>query len=142
MPFDYEVHNEEVLRALRRLRRAIPETIEDEMRQGLQRTRLRVIYYPPELPGQTYVRTGVYANAWEVFQQGGSSGTVYVLRGHAVQDGRNYTHLVAGDSQGRRQARIHQGRWRVARKEAEKEAEELPVRVEPSLQQAIHRAGL
>ena len=68
--------------------------------------------YPPELPGQRYVRTGTYGRSFKIEKL--AAGVIGArIISDAVQRGRHYTIYVGGNAMGLGQARIHQGRWEV-----------------------------
>ena len=70
--------------------------------------------YPPERPGQRYVRTGTLGRSWKhrVIKKTRSRVEVGV-ENTASQKGRNYASYPLGDDEGR-QAWMHRGRWWVA----------------------------
>lgn len=70
--------------------------------------------YPPELPNQRYVRTGRFGRGWT---SGRIAQNRHYIDNTASARGRLYARYVVGNSEGGGQARIHQGRWRVFRKD-------------------------
>ena len=93
-------------------------------RQWAQDTRkfLKGKPYPPKLPFQRYVRTGRLANSWKVAKS--SKNAVEILNTAHVK-GNKYAVYVVGDTQGKRQAGIHKGRWWLARPTIEERIPDL-----------------
>lgn len=73
--------------------------------------------YPPELPNQRYVRTGRFGRSWTHRRVADSA---LAIRNAAAQRGRYYARYVTAGENATGQARIHQNRWWVARKELER----------------------
>lgn len=83
-----------------------------------------------------YVRTYAYRDAWQA---------VNVPDGYRLSTsgrGGNYAKWVGGDAYGDNQAKIHQGRWPVARDVIDEELEKLPQEVQEHLTMAARRRGL
>lgn len=68
----------------------------------------RMKMYPPKLPGQKYKRTGRFKRSWKKKKMPGGFQIVNL----AAKKGRKYSGYVVGDSVGKGQAKIHQGRWK------------------------------
>ena len=72
--------------------------------------RLEAEPYPPELPGQRYVRTFTLAASWEQEQVGTGE---WEIINTATQKGRQYAEYVVGEPED--QADVHRGRWWTGR---------------------------
>lgn len=135
--FDVVAHNREAIRALLRAASIVPKTVVEATQLAALRAKARIVNYPPELPNQRYVRTGIFGDSWEVSRVPRG----WKIEGDARQFGRGYTVFVTGDAFGLGQASIHQGRWERARKAVAEEVRELPVKLEPDVQAALRAAG-
>lgn len=71
--------------------------------------------YPPELPGQRYVRTGARYAATRVEAGANNqySKSYTVVSDPKYAGGRSADPYVLGDARGRGQAAIHRGRWKL-----------------------------
>ena len=67
--------------------------------------------YAPPPPNSTYIRTGRLGANWGMMRRGKTGVVFYNMTAYAG--------YVVGDKDGRRQASIHAGRWRLARKRTE-----------------------
>lgn len=116
------------------------------MFRRMAQIRQRVRWYPPELRGQHYRRTGTYGRGWHIFRLEGSGGGIanaqgWVLQGLASQRGRVYTKYVGGDVEGLSQAEIHQDRWRLLRLETDDALAGLEDDVADAVANAVVRRG-
>lgn len=93
---------------------------------------------PPEIPGQRYVRTGKLSRNWKILRKGD---TGYTIINRASFKGRTYARWVVGDFAGERQARVHQGRWKVLRVEVETEMAKLPAVAAKSVRLRMRKSG-
>lgn len=103
--------------------------------EHLIKARKAITVYPPMLPNQKYVRTGIYGRSWMIFKNKDG----YLLSGLAVQRGRAYEKYVAGDLEGNWQAGIHQGRWKMSQKAYEEMNENLATEIETRISTAARR---
>lgn len=85
-----------------------------------------------------YQRTGKYGASWRVTALPGNRGYRLETSGTAS----SYAKYVGGDASGNGQAKIHQGRWAVAREVIDDEMETLHQEIEPALVAAARRRGL
>lgn len=98
--------------------------------------RLAATPYPPELPGQRYVRTFTLARSWEQEQIGPGR---WEIRNVASQRGREYAEYVVGEPED--QADIHRGRWWTGREKIEEHFERYgPAAIENSLARRYEQA--
>lgn len=84
--------------------------------------------YPPERPGQRYVRTGQLGAGFRYASLGASH--------YQFINEVPYTRWVVGDSDGGGQSWFHRGRWFVARERVEQEQPALVERLEKALGEA------
>jgi len=99
----------------------------------------RVATYPPPLPNQTYRRTGIYGASVTVTPLGGQVG--YSLSMTAKHKGKAISSYVGGDKMGNGQARVHIGRWVVARIAVDEEVYvSVPKAIDKRLQAEIDKA--
>jgi len=92
------------------------DAVDDAMREDhIQVAKeFRATPYPPERPGQQYVRTGRLGRSWKHKRYRKTKSRVeWGVENKAAQRGRVYPSYVVGDEQGR-QAWMHKGRWWVA----------------------------
>lgn len=82
--------------------------------------------YPPKIAGSPYKRTYTLRSGWQV-------SSFSPLGGRAVVNSVNYAQYVHGDGEGEGQARIHVGRWPVARTVIEAEVERQTERLKDKL---------
>src|SRR5688572_28292922 len=97
------VHNAELVRkGLQDLGAEIPKI----GRMQIYRTALTIVrrikVYPPEVPGQTYIRTLRLGGGWNIIAN---------TNGYAIRNDTPYTKWVVGNAYGLEQAWMHQGRW-------------------------------
>lgn len=104
-----------VRNGLRWLAVQAPREVDQEVgrfARGLRDT-LKGTAYPPERPGQTYVRTGRLANSWSAVRAAEGR---WLIRNSAP-----YSGYVVGREQ---QAWMHRGRWWIAENVIQREVEE------------------
>lgn len=85
-----------------------------------------------------YQRTGAYMDTWEIVTLPNDRGYRLQTRGKADK----YAKWVGGDARGRNQARIHQGRWAVARTVIDEEVAKIPQEIDRELSSRARRRGL
>ena len=83
-----------------------------------------------------YQRTGKYMDAWQVETL--PNGYRMTTKGARKAAAKN----ISGDAYGNNQARIHQGRWAVARDVVEEEIKKLPREISDAITLAARRRGL
>lgn len=93
----------------------------------------RMKVYPPERPGQTYIRTGTLGGGWTI-----TSNT----NGYTIRNDTPYTKRVVGNAYGLEQAWMHQGRWNLQRDVTEEEVQKLPDEIEKEISMVARRLGL
>lgn len=122
-----------VRNALRYLAAYAPELTDPVMRNWTtaQASALQSRPYAPKLPNQKYKRTGELGRRWEASQV--KSGTWAIINRAKQPRGKPYARYVVGDTKGQRQARIHRGRWWVAREVLEGETRTLTSRLTGAL---------
>ncbi len=87
--------------------------------------------YPPERPGQRYVRTGRLGDSWTKRQYG---------RYHVTFSNKTpYAQYVVGDSEGRKQAWMHAGRWWLALERIQRANDRLIERIAAGIEAAWRR---
>lgn len=86
------------------------ETLRAPMQRSVDRIQRAMQGYPPELPGQTYRRTGNLGRSWKTLvttsQTTGLTGKVY--EDARSPTGVHYGPFVQGE---KTQAHVHRGRW-------------------------------
>ena len=87
-------------------------------------------YGVPEVPGQSYRRTGTYGASFKVIDNGYRSFTLF---SSAVQRGVDYTRFVGGDYAGQGQAAVHRGRWPLIFDAVSRQVQALIDKVERSI---------
>ncbi len=106
----------------------LPKFLEPPFRKWVDDTHKGRLYgrdkYPPERPGQRYVRTGRLGAGFRYEQVAPSH--------YRFINDTPYTRFVVGDSDGGGQAWMHQGRWWTAKERVEGE--------QPGLIQALEKA--
>ena len=125
---------------LNHLAEVITPVIREEVVLGMRRAGAKTAKYPPERPGQTYQRTGIYGAGITVTPLGANiAGAALTLT--ARHKGKAMSSFVAGDKLGRGQARVHIGRWTVARIAVDEEMYiKVPQEIDKRLQQEIKKA--
>ena len=92
--------------------------------------------YPPERPGQTYVRTGRLGFSWDVKRLDDG----YVITNNArSRYGQYYAQYVVGNAYGTGQAWMHVGRWQVFRDVVDAEMAKLPQAVADAIEMVARR---
>lgn len=92
--------------------------------------------YPPERPGQTYVRTGNLGFSWDVKRL--DSG--YQITNDAKNKyGDYYAQYVVGNAYGLNQAWMHEGRWQLFRDVVEAEIANLPQAIADEIDMVARR---
>ena len=104
------------------------------MYDAMNRITRRMEEYPPERPGQRYIRTGTLYSNWCVTR---------LDNGYRVSNKTKYTQWVVGDAYGKKQAWMHKNRWPVFREVVQREIEDkLPVEIRNEIRLAGKRAGV
>lgn len=124
-----------VRKGLEDLGAEIPKIGRLQIYQANQAVVRRMKEYPPERPGQTYVRTYTLGGGWMITPN--SSGT-----GYSVSNNTPYTKYVVGNAYGLEQAWMHAGRWQLLRDVAEDEVSKLPEPIINEIKMAARRVGL
>jgi len=109
-----------------------PKMLNADLNKAMEKAAEKVRHYPAELPNQKYKRTFRFLKSVKVTKAKRTSGGGHwvrtaALKTDAVQKktGRRYSMYVTGNSKGRKQARIHQNRWKVARTEVRRAMREM-----------------
>lgn len=82
--------------------------------------------------GIPYSRKGAYQKGWN---------TVKIENGYRIQNSTEGAKYIGGDAYGRRQSKIHKGRWLLLRDVVEQEAEKLPKEIRDSIITVARRKG-
>lgn len=93
----------------------------------------RIKTYPPERPGQRYIRTGTLGAGWMITPN---------ATGYTTSNNTPYTKYVVGNAYGLEQAWMHQNRWSLLRDVQEEEVAKLPPEVENEISMVARRVGL
>ena len=142
------------------LRAEIPQISKGRIYGRMQSAKKRITKYPPRYAGTPatffkserqrkfvmagirngtiqvpYQRTGRYGDSWKIKNLPAG----YQL--FARMSGSDYTKFVGGNAYGRNQARIHGGRWPVAKEEIDRAIEGLPEEILSNIVTAAHRKG-
>ena len=112
-----------VRQALHNLAVDVPKIGRNTIRETMERIVRIMKPYPAPPPGSTYRRTFRLKAGWKV-QSAGATG--YTIKNLAARKGRRYAKYVVGDASGKRQAKIHRGRWKLLREVAVAQARKLP----------------
>ena len=107
-----------------------PKMLNKDLNAAMEKAAEKVRHYPAKLSNQKYKRTKTFLYSVKVTKAKRTSGGGHWVRTAALetdaeQKGRRYSMYVTGDSKGRNQARIHQGRWKVARTEVRRAIREM-----------------
>jgi len=124
-----------VQNALRRTAAQAPRRMQNVTYDWAQRHVVRHLVvkpYPPKRPGQKYKRTYRLQARWHAEPQGNS-----VL----IANRQPYAGYVVGDGKGKRQARVHQGRWWLAADVIKAARPELKKAVNRELSQLLRARG-
>lgn len=93
----------------------------------------RMKVYPPERPGQSYIRTGTLGGGWTITPN---------TNGYTIRNDTPYTKYVVGNAYGLEQAWMHQGRWNLLRDVSDDEVAKLPAEIDNNISQVARRLGL
>ena len=93
----------------------------------------RMKMYPPEVPGQTYIRTGTLGGGWMITPNS---------NGYTISNNTPYTKYVVGNAYGLEQAWMHEGRWNLLRDVSDEEVAKLPEEIENEISVVARRLGL
>lgn len=124
---------EEVRRALENLGIEIPRTTKQYIYTIAQAVIRRMEQYPPELPYQTYIRTGTLGDSWKIAPS---------TSGYRVSNATPYARYVVGNEYGLEQVWVHAGRWNEFRQVVDEEAEKSPEQLIRDLIDLARRLGL
>jgi hypothetical protein len=128
------VKNAELVRkGLQDLAAEIPKIGRLQIYRTSQSIVRRMKMYPPERPGQTYVRTGILGGGWGIRSN---------TNGYTVYNETPYTKWVVGNAYGLEQAWMHQGRWNLQRDVVDEEVQKLPDEIEKEISMVARRVGL
>jgi len=108
------------------------------IKTAMERAKKKVQHYPPERPGQAYVRTGAYGRSFALNE----NGLTYTLESDVMQQGRRYTVYVGGRADGSGQAWMHAGRWKLIRQAVDEEIDPLVREVNDEIKHEIREQGL
>lgn len=130
--------------AIRAFRQKAIAVVDRELGEAHEtaRRRFKGMYYPPQRPGQRYVRTGQYANRWAKSRVKMTATTSqWQLTNKSVgRRGQHYASYVGGDDEGR-QAWMHRGRWWVALYNYADQVQRVKARIERALVQLWNSMG-
>ena len=135
LQFTIAIKSGKVRTGISNIGEAIQRIRKRELKEAVTGARDEIIFYPPELPDQKYIRTGDYGNSWRIVSNDGLS---YTLR----SDGVDYAHWVGGYSDGTGQALIHAFRWTRLSDAMQRAARQFLVRVSEKIKQAIRNEGM
>ncbi len=115
-----------VRKGLQDLAAEVPKIGRQQVRNTLERIKRVMGIYPPERPGQDYVRTFKLRRGWKI-ESAGPSG--YKISNRARFRGRSYVKYVVGTAAGTMQAWMHKGRWPLFRNVVDAEGAKLPFEI-------------
>lgn len=128
------VKNAELVRkGLQDLSAEIPKIGRLQIYRTAQNIVRRMKVYPPERPGQIYIRTGTLGAGWEITSN---------ANGYTIRNDTPYTKWVVGNAYGLEQAWMHQGRWNLQRDVTDEEVQKLPEEIEKEISMTARRVGL
>ena len=136
----------QVIQSFRRVGEAMPGTVKADVKAVMETARYEASGYwtggasygVPEVPGQTYQRTGTYGASFKITDNGYRS---FTLSSAAVQRGVDYTRHVGGDYAGQGQAAVHRGRWPLIFNAVSRQVAALVKNVEQSLTDLFNQGG-
>lgn len=139
MKISVNVRGQLVRMGLQNLKAEIPQIGRRQIRVRMDRMKRRMEAYPPERPGQKYVRTGQMFYSWRIMP---SERNGYTLENFATRRGVNYPSFVVGNAYGQGQAWMHRGRWELLRDVVEEELQDLPDAIRTEIVMVARRHGL
>lgn len=121
--------------------RDVPLAVDDEFAAFMEDRRKKTSQrpYAAKLPSQTYIRTFRFARSWRHVPLGRG---IRMLQNNASFRGTFYGSYVVAKGDGTGQARIHQGRWWIARDKFAKELELLAPRIERKFKRIARQGGV
>ena len=125
-----------VSRGLHTFSTKLPPTIGFEIRKIIRKAKRVFVQYPPQRPGQTYVRTHRLASSWQILDVGGAD------IGHGLENRTPYARWVHGNEFGDKQAWMHLNRWPAFRPTVVGFVQEAPENVRKNLFILAASAGL
>jgi len=129
-----QINNADIVRrGLQDLSAEIPKIGRLQIYQTSQAIVRRMKIYPPERPGQTYIRTGRLGGGWTIIPN---------TNGYTTRNDTPYTKYVVGNAYGLEQAWMHEGRWNLLRDVQEEEVAKLPKAIEEEITMVARRVGL
>ena len=129
-----QINNADIVRrGLQDLSAEIPKIGRLQIYQTAQAIVRRMKVYPPERPGQTYIRTGRLGGGWMIIPN---------TNGYTTRNNVPYTKYVVGNAYGLEQAWMHEGRWNLLRDVQEEEVAKLPKAIEDEITMVARRVGL
>jgi hypothetical protein len=135
----------QVLQSGKRLGAYFGRLSDARVRESVEGAQAEIQVYPPEIPDQTYERTGTLGRSWRIVHNETRS---YTLMSDAQQKGRHYTHYVVGRADGTDQAFMHvmgyRGlqRWKLIRDVAQRWARHLLESVNADLDRILRGEGM
>jgi len=128
-----------VRRGLNNFSKTLAPLTKKIIKVAMERARKKIIRYPPERPGQTYVRTGTYGRSYALNE----SGLTYTLVSDAVSPtGTRYTRYVGGMADGSGRAWMHVGRWKLAREAVDEEIDPLVAEINAEIKREAREQGI
>ena len=142
MKLTVKVESEKVRRSLKNVGDAIPKAGFRTLWRLMTNAKERAQKYPPELPNQRYIRTGIYGRSFKLVKLG--TGIIGArIESDAVQKGRHYTVFVGGNAIGYGQARIHEGRWVLIKDAVDQEViRNMVTEVEADMSDVLKQEGM
>ncbi|HLE92736.1 MAG TPA: hypothetical protein VI753_16415 [Anaerolineales bacterium] len=129
-----QINNADIVRrGLQDLSAEIPKIGRLQIYQTSQAIVRRMKIYPPERPGQRYIRTGRLGGGWMIIPN---------TNGYTTRNDTPYTKYVVGNAYGLEQAWMHEGRWNLLRDVQEEEVAKLPKAIEEEITMVTRRVGL
>ena len=120
--------------ALQNLWSKLPLIGGNRIKDFMTRLMTRMKIYPPQRPGQKYVRTYRLQRNWRMEKAGAT--------GYRLLNRTPYTKYVVGSAFGTGQAWMHAGRWTTLRDAADIELASLPAKLVKDINMVARRGGL
>lgn len=112
----------------------IPKIGRDQIYRSIIAARDEIKTYPPERPGQRYVRTYRLQAGWVV--------TAHGSIGYRLQNDVPYTIVVVGNAYGQGQAEVHAGTWKLVRDVTDNHVRTLKDDIQDHIRMVIRRNNL
>lgn len=136
------VSTENTERAFNRFLDQLLTETERENQRTLQTSRRILKIYPPKLPRQRYQRTGRLGRSWVITPAGRGKWTLSNNARSPRPPRKRYAQWVVGNAKGEQQARIHRGRWPIARRVVLQEKAKAVKRLSRAIRTVAARVGL